>query len=282
MKKCLKAIGISFGYMAIYLVSQMVYLSAIGFIFGIKYGTRGLSEEQFMERLQQVLSIHTHIAIILAAIISIFIYSQILKKRGQKLLKVCSFERISVTNVFLSLLAGAAFLFINGYVIEVIYKTGLLTKYMESFEEFSSLISSANMVLVIISVGVVAPIIEEVIFRGLIMKELKSYMPMVWVVIVQAVLFGIFHMRVIQAIYATLLGLMLGVVYLFVKSILAPIILHMFYNLTSIMLSSYGQETIFMKYYRGFVFLSAVIVVLILMYMYKNKGQKIEDGEIIV
>ena len=50
---------------------------------------------------------------------------------------------------------------------------------------------------------------------------------------------GIMHMNIIQGTYATLLGLIVGLLYLRYKSIIAVILLHMNFNLTSTLLSSF-------------------------------------------
>ena len=275
MTKKLKAIGTSFIFMGIYLSFQLIYLTVVSFIFGLKYS--GLETEIFTENLNRMLSTNTLLAIIFSAFFSILLYYQLCNNRKKNFIECCTLERISLKDICISALGGFTFLFINGYIVGLIRYLGILTNYMDSFQEFSNSIYSANIALLIISVGVVGPIIEEIIFRGLIFNELKANMPTRTVVIVQAVLFGIFHMRAIQMIYATLLGLFLGVVFVKTKTILAPIILHITYNITSVMVSNYGSDTIFGQYFNYIVVLSCIIVVVILLYLFKNKSNSIKD-----
>ncbi len=75
----------------------------------------------------------------------------------------------------------------------------LLSTYMGS-ATFVSLASSI----------VLAPVVEEIICRGLILGYARKAMP-VWLAIIwQAVLFGVMHLNLVQGIYACIMGLVFG------------------------------------------------------------------------
>jgi len=77
-----------------------------------------------------------------------------------------------------------------------------------------------------------APITEELIFRGVTMR-LTKWAGMSFVVgnIVQAVLFGVFHMNLVQGVYASVIGLVLGYLGHRYKTLWVPILVHLFCNL---------------------------------------------------
>lgn len=78
---------------------------------------------------------------------------------------------------------------------------------------------------------VMAPLGEELIFRGLTLQYLrKAGLGFHAANIIQAILFGIAHMNWIQGIYAFLLGLILGWLCKRFKTLAAPMLLHMFFN----------------------------------------------------
>lgn len=56
-----------------------------------------------------------------------------------------------------------------------------------------------------------APIVEEVIYRGFIMKSLEKY-GKVFAIVISAILFGLMHTNLTQSIFAMLVGLVLGYV----------------------------------------------------------------------
>ena len=62
-------------------------------------------------------------------------------------------------------------------------------------------VTDANIILAILGVGIIGPIIEEIIFRGLIFNELKNIMPVSVVIIAQGILFGLCHFNLMQSIY---------------------------------------------------------------------------------
>lgn len=77
--------------------------------------------------------------------------------------------------------------------------------------------------------GIIAPIGEEILFRGLILRSLQPYGKK-FAILTSAFLFGIFHGNFLQTPYALLVGLLLG--YVTVEySIGWAMVLHMFNNL---------------------------------------------------
>lgn len=87
-----------------------------------------------------------------------------------------------------------------------------------------------SIVLALYSV-LIAPICEELIFRGVTLQYGKKAMPF-WVAnIFQALLFGIYHMNVIQGVYAFFIGIFLGYVCEKGGSIYPAILFHALFNL---------------------------------------------------
>lgn len=86
---------------------------------------------------------------------------------------------------------------------------------------------------------IIAPISEELIFRGVTLGYAKKAMHVIWAVCLQAVLFGIFHMNIIQGIYAAFLGLLLGYVCEAGGTVAISILLHAFFNMSGIFFGSF-------------------------------------------
>jgi membrane protease YdiL (CAAX protease family) len=78
---------------------------------------------------------------------------------------------------------------------------------------------------------VVAPVLEEVLFRGVLLKGLlRNYRPST-AILQSAVLFGVFHFNPAQSATATLIGLLLGWLYYRTRSVPLCIALHGMNNL---------------------------------------------------
>lgn len=94
-------------------------------------------------------------------------------------------------------------------------------------------------ILAFVSTIFLAPLMEELTFRGLTVQILKRTGWRFWLInLIQAALFGLFHMNLIQGIYAFLLGLLLGYVCETYGSLKASILLHAVFNICGSYLQS--------------------------------------------
>lgn len=104
------------------------------------------------------------------------------------------------------------------------------TKVMDQFGRGEQVIT----LLYTIGMG---PIMEELIFRGAVLDRLRLAAYPFWLAnLIQAALFGIYHMNLIQGIYGFLWGMLLGALYQASGSILASILAHMTFNTTNYLL----------------------------------------------
>ncbi len=86
-------------------------------------------------------------------------------------------------------------------------------------------------------IGILAPITEELVFRGAILRRLLSMGCHTWVAIaVSAVLFGAVHGNWAQFTHAFLLGLLLGWLYAKTRSIIPALVIHWVNNTVAFLL----------------------------------------------
>lgn len=81
------------------------------------------------------------------------------------------------------------------------------------------------------SMGIVAPIFEEFIMRGIILAGLLNRYSPRKAIIVSALIFGLWHFNIVQSVNATLIGLLLGIIYYKTNSLILCIALHMTNNI---------------------------------------------------
>lgn len=140
--------------------------------------------------------------------------------------------------------------------------------------------------------GVLPAICEELIFRGVIFQGLKSKFSTITSVLVCATLFAIMHQNIEQLIYPFLLGIVLGFVMEKTGNLLYCIIIHMFNNFTTIILSylmatgaiKISFNTSWWGCLCAILLAVATVGILFLIYhFYLRKHKKIEnekDGEL--
>lgn len=83
------------------------------------------------------------------------------------------------------------------------------------------------------AVGILAPLAEELVFRGAILRTLLNMMDKRWhwaAIIISAMIFGAVHLNIPQFVHATLIGLLLGWMYYRTRSILPGVMFHWINN----------------------------------------------------
>lgn len=82
----------------------------------------------------------------------------------------------------------------------------------------------------VLSVVVCAPLLEEILFRGLVFESCRERFGSGAAVLISALMFGIIHGVAVQIINAFVVGLIFGYIYLRTHSLLSVIILHAINN----------------------------------------------------
>jgi CAAX protease family protein len=76
---------------------------------------------------------------------------------------------------------------------------------------------------------------EEVLFRGVIQAGLADRLPAWLAVGIAALLFGVAHwLTMSYAVFATLIGVYLGILFLVTENLLAPIVTHALYDVVAL------------------------------------------------
>jgi len=96
----------------------------------------------------------------------------------------------------------------------------------------------ASTVGILLLAVVVAPVAEEVFFRGMLFNALAQRLPWVVAALVQAIVFALLHLYALpQTTLLAITGLILAAVYRWRKTLLAPILLHSLHNATVVALT---------------------------------------------
>lgn len=114
----------------------------------------------------------------------------------------------------------------------------LFPKLFVQYNQVMDHLSADSIGITMFYVLLVGPVSEEFIFRGAILDRFHLAFPF-WIAnTLQAVLFGVYHMNLIQGLYAFLLGILLGMIRYVTGTILANILAHILFNGTSYAISA--------------------------------------------
>ena len=120
-----------------------------------------------------------------------------------------------------------------------------------------------------IAVSFLAPIGEELLFRGVVFSYARGALKKKWAILFQAVLFGIYHLNLVQFVYALVIGYILGVLADRAGSIVPGIVLHVIINLSAYLVPAFFIDNI-PKAGLSFA-LATAIVIPCLMVMFRKK-----------
>lgn len=149
----------------------------------------------------------------------------------------------------------------------------LIPSAMDSYEDLAQNfdLSTASPVLMILAVCIVGPIAEELVFRGMIFGKLRRAFSFWPAAIISGIMFGVFHMNIMQGVYASVLGVLLAYVYEKTQTIFGSIFFHIVFNASSYITdfvnsgiqSVVPSETVYSAGLILFSILSGIIVILL-------------------
>ena len=226
--------------MLLYLGMQILVVTVVETVYVVYWHMHGISSnEEIQIMLSNALQGKTLMLTMISAMITIPILAVFMKRDIGRKKEAHTFIKYKPINELLYLLIIPFGIFnmewANMFVsILQIFMPKFMT---DSYRGTEAAIYGSSVLLQLVAAGIVAPIVEEMIFRGLIYKRLKEFSNIKTAAVISAVLFGVFHGNWVQAPYAIIIGLVAVFVYEKYKSIIAPILLHMSANIASVGLS---------------------------------------------
>ncbi len=83
----------------------------------------------------------------------------------------------------------------------------------------------------------------QILFRGIVFRSMQKVFP-VWIsVILSAAMFGAYHMNIVQAVYATFMGIIAAIIYDKTNHLIYPILVHAANNFVGVIQTSVPSET---------------------------------------
>lgn len=140
------------------------------------------------------------------------------------------------TGIVCSIMAGIAFGGISTLWVKLLTYTPLsgigLIKESLGYLNASSAAGKpfASFIVTLVVAGVLGPVTEELIYRGVIFGFLERKVNRVYALIMSSLLFGIVHLSFVQSVYASVMGLIAGIVYMKTRKLGWPIIIHITIN----------------------------------------------------
>ena len=275
MKKYLSVFLKIIGFILEYVVFQVGVIVAYSIVISV-YSLR--NNRNLTLDLEQKIENNIFTLLMIAAVITFFVYMLMLKNKQKNLFRRCKFNGINIRYIpkIILVIAGITLIL-----------SSLVSEFGDFFNSYymvqKAVIQSYNSIIAMVSIVIILPIFEEILFRGLVFYELRGKFGVIVTVIIQALIFGIWHFNPLQSVYTFFAGIVFGVILVFTDSIWGSIIAHIIYNL----LGALGVPVL--MYFLGdsvgvymYIIVGIILFTLGIMLMYKqykkSKGKRMIFG----
>jgi membrane protease YdiL (CAAX protease family) len=217
----------------------------------------------------EVLYLISVIAVAVCGIVFFFWYRKEIRGEVRGSLSKLFTVRNIILLIFLGI--GCQF-FITGFMSVIQkYFTRLFDAYVKQMDQ----LQDGNIITVLLLFIIIAPITEELVFRGVILHKANQYVSFLGANILQALLFGLYHWNVIQGFYAAILGFILGAIYYKFRSIVASMLLHMAVNSSSFLIILFPD-----KVWASYLLIFGGVVLLIITLLLINPLQTLVPNKL--
>jgi len=134
-----------------------------------------------------------------------------------------------------SILTVAMFVGLNCTIVAFLEITNLIIVF-PSFGEVAEVLLGGSFIIRVVSLGIAVPVFEELLFRGIVLNRLLSWLPKWAAVLIGSALFGLIHFNLLQGLLTFGLGIVFSLLYLRYRSIWIPIVAHAAFNLANVIL----------------------------------------------
>ena len=241
MKNFWKSIGKAALYFLVYFIMQAAVSGVYSMVVTTKLtmemmgADASLDMELLTAKVLDVVMPQAMTLTLISSILTLLILGLVFLIRKKNFLEETSIRSMPVSGIVPVALAAVGFNIVVSKLLQII---PFPESWIESYQQNSSMIGAGNMAVAWIATVIVAPILEEIVFRGLIYTRLKQGMAAVAAAVIASLLFALSHGTIVWGIYTFLLSMILIWTFERFQSLTANICFHFFFNLTGMVLSS--------------------------------------------
>ena len=247
--------------MALYwMIHYLVLFAAVYLYMTCTAGKNILSEsvgaDQLAESAAVMLDEHALLFMGIAAVIVLPILSRMFRKEWLKRRYIIKTEERGYEKYLFTIMISIGFTL----AFNLFFNAVSFFNYAVDYKDIASQLYSEPLIVQIIVIGILMPIVEELIFRGIIFEKLRNISHEKFSILLTSLIFGLYHGNFFQGCYAFIFSIFMLYVYKKVGTFAAPVLFHIVSNLSCLVLE---QLTAFstMEYSIGIVG-SAVIALI--------------------
>lgn len=148
-------------------------------------------------------------------------------------------------------------------------------------EKYSAIENPSSLLMNVLIYAVITAIVEELVFRALVISELSQSFGRTGCIVISAAIFAAAHLNIVAALYTFVIGIFLSSVYFRYASVWPGVVIHMFFNIVGVLMCEMPPDL-----YLGIVLIATALAILssylLLSDWYsgdKNKRKLFEKGD---
>ena len=147
-------------------------------------------------------------------------------------------------------------------------------------DDFSTLyddMEQSPYIWTLLAIAIVGPIVEEIMFRGLIYRSLEKAIETPWIpIVISGVMFGVWHGSFIQGVYTAILGIILAYYYKKTRSLFLVIMVHIINNFLSTLPPAWDTDFSY-SLILGISYLCIGPMIAIFVYIHRKSKKQVEN-----
>ncbi len=248
-----------------YLMMQVLVTTGQGFVYLLQFMIfrhREISPKQ----IEGMLDRNVLPMLIISALLSLLIYWIAFRVKQKNLWTYCRFSKPRMSTILLAVVLGVSF--------NLLFLTfDMVTSFDQLFPDYDQVVEpllGGGFGLTLMIAGILIPIFEEILFRGMVFNRIKTFLPVGIAIGLQGFLFGAYHLNILQGIYGMILGVLAALVYQWFGSLWVPVAVHIAFNSFSIIISRIPNIEIIFQH--GIVLLigSGALLALALFFLWQS------------
>lgn len=179
----------------------------------------------------------------LSTVLPFFLYFKISRASAADYLR---FEKVGFTGGLLCVLAGLGVTLMGNRPAVFAQMILSLFGYEPNETPFGGVTSAPSLILELLVIAVLVPVMEEFVFRGVLLSTLRKF-GLGFSVVGSALIFALAHMELPNVLFAFVAGMVLGALYAFTNNLWITIAIHALNNGLSVFTSHcnflFGEQT---------------------------------------
>lgn len=152
--------------------------------------------------------------------------------------------------------------------------------FVQSSESFDAVYRQqygVQFVMGLLLYGVVSPFAEEAVFRGLLYNRMKRCFSTGVAIVLSALLFGCYHGNMVQAVYGTMLGIVIAYLYEIIGGFEIPVLFHSMANI-SVYALGYQNRMSGLSPSVAWIMAAAALLIASVLFLYIRREYKLTES----